>query len=123
VAEALHHFREALECWNEARAPFEACLARVALGWAYRAKGHEEQALMQFRTARTSFERIGARFKPQACEDAWIDQTARRLAMAPLTGGALPATSRNTFLCEGDYWSLDVIPIARPNVLDRRRVH
>jgi hypothetical protein len=72
----------------------------------YRAKGHEQQALMEFRTARASFERIGAPLQAtqaaQACEDAWIDQTAMRPAMAPLTGGALPATSRNTFLCEGD---------------------
>jgi class 3 adenylate cyclase len=59
---ALPHLRRALQGWNEIEAPYEAAELRVQLARAYRAMGDEDAALMELRSARSAFDRLGARW-------------------------------------------------------------
>ena len=113
---ARPEFEEALRIWNEISAPFETALARMGLAQATRAEGEEERALLEFRAARSTFERIGAVRQAdraaQACGDiARDDFDARKEMHATPAGGerlgergSAPAPS--VFGREGDYWSI-----------------
>lgn len=59
---ALSDLRRALQGWQEIEAPYEAAEVRVLLGQAYQAIGDEEAALMELRAARSTFDRLGARW-------------------------------------------------------------
>jgi class 3 adenylate cyclase len=59
---ALPDLRRALQGWQEIEAPYEAAEVRVLLGQAYQAIGDEEAALMELRAARSTFDRLGARW-------------------------------------------------------------
>lgn len=57
AAEAL---RDGRRLWTEADAPYEAAMARVLLGLAYREAGDEEGARMELEAARAGFDLVGA---------------------------------------------------------------
>jgi class 3 adenylate cyclase len=58
---ALPDLRRARQAWQQIDAPYEVAELRVLLAAAHRALGQEDAAFMEARTARDSFERIGAR--------------------------------------------------------------
>jgi class 3 adenylate cyclase len=60
TATALARQRHALELWHEIGAPYEIARARTALGEALRADGDEGAARLEFESAKTAFERLGA---------------------------------------------------------------
>ncbi len=72
AAAAIAELRKAVRRWAEADAPFEAAQARRWLAVAYRAGGDEASALLELRTARAAFERLGALREVERC-DAMID--------------------------------------------------
>ena len=86
TAAASRDFETAVEQWGGIGAPYETALARTGLANALRGEGKEERALLEFRAARATFERIGA-----------IDQESRA---AQVCGDAA------VFHREGDYWSI-----------------
>lgn len=53
--------RRALEFWLEVNLPYEAATTRVLLANAYRGMGDGASAELEFRTARSAFEKLGAR--------------------------------------------------------------
>jgi class 3 adenylate cyclase len=60
AAEAIPEFRRALKGWQEVDAPIEAAGVRVLLARAQRAVGDQEAAILELKTARATFERLGA---------------------------------------------------------------
>jgi DNA-binding CsgD family transcriptional regulator len=60
-ADALARLREASDRWRELDAPYETAQVGVRIGEACRALSDEEGALMEFRAAQATFERLGAR--------------------------------------------------------------
>lgn len=59
---AVPDLRMALHGWQEIDAPYEAAEIRVQLGRAYHAVGDEDAAQMELQAARSTFERLGARW-------------------------------------------------------------
>jgi class 3 adenylate cyclase len=59
--EALPELRRARQGWQEVEAPYEVAEVRVVMGMAFRAMGDDAAAVRELKTARTAFERIGAR--------------------------------------------------------------
>ena len=59
---SIPDLRRALQGWQEIEAPYEAAGMRVLLAQAYRATGDDEAALMELRAARSTFDRLGARW-------------------------------------------------------------
>ena len=111
AAAARRDFETALDRWNDAGAPYEAALARLALAQAHRAEGNEARALLEFRAARASFERVGAIREAELATQARGDEQQdgwRGVEPAPQLRSAeqgRPADER-VFRREGDYWSV-----------------
>ena len=59
--EALDPLRSSFERWERLEAPYEAARVRVLIGDACRALGDDEAAELEYRAARSVFERLGAR--------------------------------------------------------------
>ena len=109
VAGARRHLEVAVQLWNEIGAPYETARARMGLGQAYRAASNEEHAILEFRAARSAFERIGA--VNQAAEAAWAcGDAGAEAATAPerqppaLLTADPPTAGENMFRREGEYW-------------------
>lgn len=94
---AITRCTEAVVAWSEVGAPWEASSARLVLAEALRATGQEDRARQELRTARTVFERIGARGQLAQADAALADQDAVD-APAPRPG----PTASGVFRCEGD---------------------
>jgi class 3 adenylate cyclase len=60
AGEARRSFQEGMHLWTEVGAPYESARSRMGLGLALRAAGHERQAILEFRAARSTFGRLGA---------------------------------------------------------------
>jgi class 3 adenylate cyclase len=60
VEMAMTSLRHAVERWHELGAPYEIAKARTALGEALRAARDEDAARLEFESAKTAFERLGA---------------------------------------------------------------
>jgi tetratricopeptide (TPR) repeat protein len=91
LAGAEQSLFEAVRLWNEVGAPYEAARARMALADAYRASGKEHQAALESQAARTILDDIeAAPFVTPAGPVEAIEEP--------------PATARNVFRREGDYW-------------------
>ena len=52
--------RGALATWSRVGAPYEAAVARIALGMAYEHKGDRSRARTEYEAAKATFERLGA---------------------------------------------------------------
>jgi tetratricopeptide (TPR) repeat protein len=102
---ACRDFDQAAQLWNEVGAPYEAALARMGLGHAYRAAGSQQRADLELETARLAFLRLGAEREGQEAARALGDGAPQPAAPPP----ARPAESsaENGFRREGDYWSLE----------------
>ena len=102
---ASSEFETAAQEWSDIGAPYETALARMGLAHALRVEGKEERALVEFRAARATLERIGASHQEaraaQACENIAV---AGHLSLHPPTG-AHPVHAA-VFRREGDYWSV-----------------
>ena len=60
AVEAGRRLQEAMRLWTEVGAPYECAQSRMGLGAAFRAQGNEPQAVLEFHSARSTFERLGA---------------------------------------------------------------
>jgi hypothetical protein len=58
---ACMSLRRALEFWLEVNLPYEVAMTRVLLANAYRGMGDGVSAELELRTARSAFEKLGAR--------------------------------------------------------------
>jgi class 3 adenylate cyclase len=58
---AVTCFRRALKLWSEVDLPYDGARTRLLLAAAYRAQGDEDGSVAELTTARSSFERLGAR--------------------------------------------------------------
>ena len=67
-ADAIAELRAAVRDWTDAEMPFETAQARCVLAAAYRAAGDEASAKLELRSAKATFERIGARGAVERCE-------------------------------------------------------
>ena len=113
AAGARRSFGEAAQLWNEVGAPYETALARMGLARAHRAEGDEEHAVLEFRAARSGFERVGALDQAAEatrwCGDAGQDdvragERVRVPPERPVAGAHVAGV--NVFRHEGDYWSV-----------------
>lgn len=57
---AVESSRRGWQLWRQIDAPYEAALARLWLGLAYRAGGNDETGVVELRSARSSLEKLGA---------------------------------------------------------------
>jgi class 3 adenylate cyclase len=62
--------REAVHLWAELDAPYDQARARMALAEAYLAEGSSDPAAVELRTARDTFERLGAALDLRHAEEA-----------------------------------------------------
>ena len=69
AAEAIVELRRAVRHWNEADLPYETAIARRCLGVAYRSAGDEHSAELEFKAARSGFERLGAGPDALLCDE------------------------------------------------------
>ncbi|MGH2736867.1 MAG: transcriptional regulator [Actinomycetota bacterium] len=117
AASARREFEAAVRMWNEISAPFETAVARMGLAEATRAEGEEERALLEFRAARSTFERLGAMGRAgraaEACgdvrpEDLGAPTPDSRASQpeGPSAGDGDSAPAVSVFSREGDYWSV-----------------
>jgi tetratricopeptide (TPR) repeat protein len=94
---ARDEFEAACRLWSEVGAPYEIAEARVGLAQSHRAQGSEELARLELEAARSVFDRLGR---------------ATELGLDPVTqaparkSGAGEAPGDNSFVSEGDYWSI-----------------
>ena len=94
---AVARCTEAVVAWSEVGAPWETSTARLVLADALRATGQEDRARLELRTARTVFDRIGARGQLAQADAALADQDAVG-APTPRPG----PTATGVFRCDGD---------------------
>ena len=82
-AEALARLREASVRWRELDAPYETAQVGVRIGEGCRALGDEEGALMEFRAALATFERLGARPDASRVRRLLSGQNAHLAVLSP----------------------------------------
>jgi class 3 adenylate cyclase len=58
---ARRSFEEGMRLWHDLKAPYEAARARIGVAEAYRIVGNEERAAFELQSARSTFERLGAK--------------------------------------------------------------
>jgi hypothetical protein len=100
---AIRDCETAAQQWSDIGAPYETAVARMALAHALRAEGKEERALLELRSARAGFTRIGALDQESRAAQACGD-----VQLAGQTDGEIRARAADAavFRREGDYWSL-----------------
>jgi tetratricopeptide (TPR) repeat protein len=104
TAAASIDFETAVQAWSAIGAPYETALARMDLAHSFRALGKEDRALLEFRAARATFERIGAAHEEtRAAQACAATATARTPSHSPTNAHAADAA---VFHREGDYWSI-----------------
>ena len=96
AAGAEQSLSEAVRCWNEIGAPYEAAVARMGLAEAHRASGSEHRAVLERQAARTILDGIQA--APSLAPPEHVEHHN------PVD--QQPAAGFNVFRREGDYWSV-----------------
>ena len=82
-ADALARLRAASDRWRELDAPYETAQVGVRIGEGCRALGDEEGALMEFRAALATFERLGARPDASRVRGLLSGRNAHLAALSP----------------------------------------
>jgi class 3 adenylate cyclase len=75
-SDARRTLEKGMRLWQELKAPYEAARARMGVAEAYRILGNDERAALELRSARSTFERLGAKADARRA-DALL-ATARR---------------------------------------------
>jgi tetratricopeptide (TPR) repeat protein len=118
VTAGRQEFEQAALLWSEIGAPYETALAQMGLARAHRASANEQHAMLEFRAARSAFERAGAMHRAaeaaRECGDASRKDASDRERAAVETD---PARSRVdagacVFRREGDYWLVEFDGVA-----------
>jgi class 3 adenylate cyclase len=76
-AAGLQSARRGWRLWQELEAPYEAAMARVSMGLAYRASGDEDGARSELRAAMPALERLGATADARRVGDLLGDERAQ----------------------------------------------
>jgi class 3 adenylate cyclase len=100
-ASARPSYQGAVRLWHELDAPYEAARARVGLAIAHRGIGNEDAALLELRTARSIFERLGAKID--------LQQATRLIREARVARLAAPARARKVFMFTDIVKSTDLV--------------
>jgi class 3 adenylate cyclase len=100
-ASARRSYQGAVRLWKELDAPYEVARARVGLARAHRAAGNEDGALLELRTARSIFERLGAKID--------LQQVTRLLREARVARSAAPPRGRKVFMFTDIVKSTDLV--------------
>lgn len=104
TAGARRNFEEAARLWGEIGAPYETAIARMGLGRAHRAASNEDRAILEFRAARSAFERVGAVNQASEAAQACGEEQPPHAVRVATRG--VRAGEENVFRREGDYWSV-----------------
>jgi class 3 adenylate cyclase len=97
---AVPDLRKALRGWQEIDAPYEAAEIRVQLGRAYHAAGDEEAGRMELQAARSTFERLGAR---------WAEGRTNELLNELMPAGETPQRVKRSFMFTDIVKSTDLV--------------
>jgi class 3 adenylate cyclase len=100
-ASARRSYQGAVRLWKELDAPYEVARSRVGLATAHRAAGNEDGALLELRTARSIFERLGAKID--------LQQVTRLLREARVARSAAPPRARKVFMFTDIVKSTDLV--------------
>jgi hypothetical protein len=103
-AGACRAFEAAIRQWSDIGAPYETALARKGLADALRVEGQEERALLELRSARATFERIGAARAVQACGEQGEPNATPTTRPEPPAATDAPPNDASVLCREGDYW-------------------
>ena len=95
AATAVRHLRDGVAAWNELEAPYEAARARMTLARAYAATGADDEARIELRTARETFERLGATLELRRSDQVQQEITGETEA-SPL--GTQPVRAERAFM-------------------------
>lgn len=111
LSAARDELEQALRLWHDIGAPCETALTRLALGRVSRIDGDEEKAQMQFRSARSVFEQVGAvALAADAAREAVAGGKGAQPALADgsvdAPGGTTRGVEDDLFHREGEYWSV-----------------
>jgi tetratricopeptide (TPR) repeat protein len=114
LVRARGEFERAAQLWTRLVAPYEAGQARMGLARTHRRNGDERHAIREFRAARVTFERVGARRLARAAAEACgtEDAPAATTRSVPWAVRGVDQDERpvdpgsSVFRCEGDYWSI-----------------
>jgi class 3 adenylate cyclase len=68
--DAIGHLREAVRLWGEMEAPYDQARARISLAEAHLGAGEADSAGIELRTARDTFERLGAALDLRHADEA-----------------------------------------------------
>jgi tetratricopeptide (TPR) repeat protein len=113
VSGARRGFERALAAWSDLKVPYEAARARGGLAETYQAEGDRPRAIMEFRTAASAFERIGAVLQAQRATrlagsaDPGSAVQQQRATQARPAGTGDADGSVGVFRTEGDYWLIE----------------
>jgi class 3 adenylate cyclase len=99
---SLSDLRRALRGWQEIDAPYEAAEVRVRLGQAFRAVGDDEAALLELRAARSTFDRLGAR---------WAAELTGELLGELASSAAAPERVKRSFMFTDIVKSTDLVGV------------
>jgi tetratricopeptide (TPR) repeat protein len=118
VTAGRREFEQAALLWSEIGAPYETALAQMGLARAHRASANEARAMIEFRAARSAFERVGATHR--AAEAAREGGDASRKSASGRERAQVetdPARSSVdsgacVFRREGDYWLVEFDGVA-----------
>ena len=69
AASAIEHFRKAMGHWKQVDAPYEIAVVRMSMAEAYRTGGDEDAAVMELRSARSAFDKLGAALDSRRAAD------------------------------------------------------
>jgi class 3 adenylate cyclase len=73
---SVRHLRRGVQLWREVDAPYETASTSMLLAEAYLVEGDREAATMELRSARSTFERLGAAPDARRASDALADGAA-----------------------------------------------
>ena len=113
VTAGCREFEQAARLWSEIGAPYETALAQMGLGRAHRASANPARAMLEFRAARSAFERVGATHRAaeaaRECDDAGrAGELGHERATAESSHGRQIIVRGDGGECifrrEGDYW-------------------
>jgi class 3 adenylate cyclase len=81
--DARARFTEVVRIWKELDAPYETARARAALAAAHRATGDDGAALLELRSARSTFQRLGATLDARSADRAIGQARVARSSAGP----------------------------------------
>lgn len=93
---------DAVGIWSEVGAPYEASVARMVLAEAHRACGRDDRALLEWRAARSTFEKLGAGLRAREAARAPARESASESAHESAMPTAAGTVANGVFRRDGE---------------------